>query len=81
MTKLLWPSGWCCRGQAPTVSPTRLSELVEGGYIERADAGVRLLGDIELVDGERISLLGFSVGASTALVGASDPTVAGAVHA
>jgi len=40
-----------------------------------------LLGHIELVDRERISLLGFSVGASTALVAASDPTVANAVHA
>jgi hypothetical protein len=44
-------------------------------------AGVRLLGDVELVDPERISLLGFSVGASSALIAASDPAVADAVHA
>jgi hypothetical protein len=43
--------------------------------------GVRLLGDTELVDRERISMLGFSVGAATALVAASDPTVADAVRA
>ena len=43
-------------------------------------AGIRFLEGLDLVDGERISLLGFSVGASTALVAASDPQVAARVH-
>ncbi len=44
-------------------------------------AGVRYLEGVDQVDKERISVLGFSVGASIALVAASDPSIAERVHA
>jgi dienelactone hydrolase len=44
-------------------------------------AAVRYLLGLEGIDGARVSLLGFSVGASTALVAAADPALAGSVRA
>ena len=44
-------------------------------------AGVRILQSVPQVDPERISLLGISIGASTALVAASSPELADDVHA
>ena len=63
----------------------RRAELEAGASLpelpETFVAGVRYLESLDAVAGDRISMLGFSVGASTALVAASDARIADRVRA